>query len=337
MSRKIKWGILGAANIAVKKVVPAMQQGEFCEVSAIASRDLEKAKQAARSLNIPKFYGAYEELLNDPAIEAVYIPLPNHLHLEWSKKAAEAGKHVLCEKPITLKAPEVTELIEVRNRTGVKIQEAFMVRHHPQWLKIRELVRSEKIGPLQAITGFFSYNIPDPQNVRNNPNWGGGCLLDIGSYCINLSRFVLQTEPKRVSGLIERDAETGIDKLTSAILDFPNAQATFTVAARLVSFQRMQFFGDKGRLEVQIPFNIPPDTPTRIVIDDGSDIYRRNPETVEFAAADQYTLQGDEFSKAILNKTEQAIPLEDSFKNMAVIDAVFRSAESGNWEIPAIG
>jgi predicted dehydrogenase len=209
-----------------------------------------------------------------------------------------------------------------------------MVRHHPQWLKIRELINAGKIGKIQSITGFFSYNIPDPANVRNHADWGGGCLLDIGSYCINLSRFVLETEPKRVSGLIERDPETGIDKLTSAILDFPNAQATFTVGARLVSFQRMQFLGDKGRLEVQIPFNIPPDTPTRIFIDDGSDLYRQNLETIEFSAVDQYTLQGDEFSKAILDETEQAISLEDSFKNMAVIDAVFRSAESGYWESP---
>lgn len=334
MTKKVRWGILGTANIAVRKVIPAMQKSEFCEISAIASRDLEKAKLAAESLNVPTFYGSYEELLNDPEIEAIYIPLPNHLHLEWTKKAAEAGKHVLCEKPITLNAHDVKELIEVRNQTGVKIQEAFMVRHHPQWLKIRELIQNDKIGKIQAISGFFSYNIPDLKNVRNRADWGGGCLLDIGSYCINLSRFILETEPKRVSGLIERDEETGIDKLTSAILDFPNAQATFTVAARLVPFQRMQFFGDEGRLEVQIPFNIPPDSPTQIVIDDGLDLYRRNLESIEFAAVDQYTLQGDKFSRAILNKTEQVIPLEDSFKNMATIDAVFRSAASGNWELP---
>lgn len=313
-----------------------MQKGKYCEISAIASRCLEKARLAAESLNIPKFYGSYEELLNDSEIEAIYVPLPNHLHLEWSKKAAKAGKHVLCEKPITLNAQEVEELIDIRDQTGVKIQEAFMVRYHPQWLKVRDLIQTEKLGRIQSITGFFSYNIPDLENVRNHSNWGGGCLLDIGSYCIYLSRFVLKTEPKRVSGLIERDEETGIDKLTSAILDFPGVQATFTVAARLESSQRMQFFADKGRLEVQIPFNLPPDTATQLVIDDGSDLYRRNLETIEFEAADQYTLQGDEFSKAILNKTEQVIPLEDSLKNMAVIDAVFRSAKSGNWEVPEI-
>ena len=205
MTKNVRWGILGAANIAVKKVIPAMQKGEFCEISAIASRDLEKAKQAAETLKIPKFYGSYEELLNDSEIEAIYNPLPNHLHLEWSKKAAEAGKHVLCEKPIALNANEVRELIEVRNKTGVKIQEAFMVRHHPQWLKVRELIHEGKIGKPQIITGFFSYNLPNLSNVRNRVDWGGGCLLDIGSYCINLSRFILETEPKRVSGLIERD------------------------------------------------------------------------------------------------------------------------------------
>ncbi|MBX7172231.1 MAG: Gfo/Idh/MocA family oxidoreductase [Pyrinomonadaceae bacterium] len=334
MIKKVRWGILGAANIAIKKVIPAMQNGENCEITAIASRDLAKAKKAAETLHIQKFYGSYEELLNDSEIDAIYNPLPNHLHLEWSKKAAKEGKHVLCEKPITLNAYEVRELIAIKNQTGVKIQEAFMVRHHPQWLKVRELIQTGKIGKLQIITGFFSYNLPNPENVRNRVDWGGGCLLDIGAYCINLSRFVLETEPKRVSGLIERDAETEIDKLTSAMLDFPNAQATFTCAARLMSFQRMQFFGDKGRLDLLIPFNSPADTPTQIYYDDGSDFYRRNLETIEIETVDQYTLQGDAFSRAILNGTEQVIPLEDSFKNMAVIDAVFRSAETGNWEVP---
>jgi predicted dehydrogenase len=336
MSQKVKWGVLGAANIAVKKVIPAMQKGESCKISAIASRSLEKAKRIAKDLNIPKIYGSYDELLNDPEIEAVYIPLPNHLHLEWTKKAAEAGKHILCEKPITLNAQETRELIEVRNQTGVKIQEAFMVRYHPQWLKVRELIQSGKIGKVQVITGFFSYNIPEPGNVRNHVDWGGGCLLDIGSYCINLSRFILESEPNRVLGLIERDAETGIDKLTSAILDFPDTHATFTCAARLMSFQRMQFFGEKGRLDVLIPFNSPSETPTEIFFDDGSDFYRRNLETFEIEPVDQYTLQGDEFSEAILNRTEQRIPLEDSLRNMSIIDAVFRSAESQNWEFPGI-
>lgn len=334
MSEKVRWGVLGAADIAVKKVIPAMQAGEFSEITAIASRSLEKAEQAATDLNIAKFYGSYEELLDDSEIEAIYNPLPNHLHLEWSVKAAEAGKHVLCEKPLGMNANEVRKLIAAREKTGMKIQEAFMVRTHPKWLKVRELIREEKIGKLQAVTGFFSYFNDNLSNVRNKLEMGGGGLMDIGCYCINLSRFIFEDEPKRVSGLIERDAKTGIDKLTSAMLDFANGQATFTCSTQLVSYQKMQFFGTKGRIEVQIPFNTPPETTTKIFIDDGSDWFGKNIETIEFAAANQYTIQGDLFSRAIRGNKEQAISLEDSFANMAVIEAIFRSAETENWETP---
>lgn len=334
MQNKINWGVLGAANIASKKVIPAMQSGNYCEIKAIASRDLEKAKRSANDLNIPKFYGSYKELLNDSEIEGVYIPLPNHLHVEWATKAAEAGKHVLCEKPIGLNAEEVRKLIEVRDRTGVKIQEAFMVRTHPKWLKVRGLIRENRIGDLQMITGFFSYFNDDATNIRNKPKMGGGALMDIGCYCINISRFIFEDEPKRVSSLIERDENTGIDKLTSALLDFPNGQMTFTCSTQLVPYQRMQFFGTKGRIEVEIPFNIPPETPTKIFIDDGTDLYGKNIETIKFLSADQYKIQGDLFSKAILENSKQAISLEDSFANMSAMDAVFRSSETGNWETP---
>lgn len=335
MAEKIRWGILGAANIAVKKVIPAMQAGEFCTITAIASRNLEKAKRAAADLNIPKFYGSYEELLADEEIDAVYNPLPNNLHVEWAIKAAEAGKHVLCEKPIALTAVEAHKLIETRRRTGVKIQEAFMVRTHPQWLAVRDLIEENRIGKLLAINGFFSYFNTDAENIRNRIGTGGGALYDIGCYCINISRFILSEEPRRVSALIERDAESGVDKLTSAILDFPSCQSTFTCATQLVPYQRMQFFGSLGRIEVEIPFNIPPDAATRIFLDDGSDLYGKNVETIEIPAANQYTIQGDLFSRAILENTEQAISLEDSVKNMSAIEAVFRAAESGNWETPA--
>jgi predicted dehydrogenase len=334
MTDKIRWGVLGAANIAVKKVIPAMQKGKFCEITAIASRSLEKAKQAADALNVPKFYGSYEELLADSEIDAIYNPLPNNLHVEWTTKAAAAGKHVLCEKPIALTAAEAKNLIETRDRTGVKIQEAFMVRTHPQWLAARDLIEKNRIGKLQAISSFFSYFNADAANIRNQLKTGGGALMDIGCYCINLSRFVLGEEPRKVLGIIERDADSGIDKLTSAILDFPACQSTFTCGTQLAPYQRMQFFGATGRIEVEIPFNIPPETPTRIFIDDSADLYGKNVETIEVPAANQYTIQADLFSKSILENTEQAIPLEDSIKNMAVIDAVFRSVESGNWEIP---
>ncbi len=334
MIEKVRWGILGAANIAVKKVIPAMQTGKFCEIKAIASRSAEKAKQTAADLNIPKFYGSYEDLLNDAEIEAVYIPLPNHLHYEWAAKAARAGKHVLCEKPIGLNAEEVRRLIEVRDLTGVKIQEAFMVRTHPKWLKVRDLIRQGRIGKLRAIAGFFSYFNDDAANIRNKAEMGGGALMDIGCYCINIARFIFEDEPQRVSSLIERVENTGIDKLTTALLDFSKGQSTFTCSTQLVPFQRMQFFGTQGRIEVQIPVNIPPATPTRIFIDDGSDLYGKNIKTIEFAAVDQYTIQGDLFSRAIRENTVQAISLEDSFANMAAIEAVFRSAKTASWESP---
>jgi predicted dehydrogenase len=319
---KIRWGILGTAKIAVTKVIPAMQRSEWCEIVAIASRDLSKAKAAAAELNIPNAYGSYEELLADNSIEAIYNPLPNNLHVPWTVKAAEAGKHVLCEKPIALSAEEARTLIEVRNRTGVRIQEAFMVRTHPQWLETRRLIHSGRIGPLRSITGFFSYFNPDPTNIRNHLELGGGALMDIGCYPITISRFMYETEPRRVLGLIERDA-TGTDILTSAVLDFPNGHSTFTCSTRLAPYQRMIFTGTEGRIEVLIPFNAPNDQPTQILVND---------ETIEFPICDQYEIQGTLFSRAIRENGEQPIPLEDAINNMAVIDAVFRSATTSQWE-----
>jgi predicted dehydrogenase len=320
---KVRWGILGTAKIAVAKVIPAMQQSEWCEIAAIASRDLSKAKAAAEELNIPNAYGSYEELLADTSIEAVYNPLPNNLHVTWTVKAAEAGKHVLCEKPIALTAAEARTLIDVRDRTGVRIQEAFMVRTHPQWLETRRLIHSGRIGTLRLITGFFSYNNPDPTNIRNQLELGGGALMDIGCYPITISRFIYEAEPRRVLGLIERDAANGTDTLTSAVLDFPNGHSTFTCSTRLAPYQRMIFMGTEGRIEVLIPFNAPNARPTQILLDD---------ETIEFPVCDQYEIQGSLFSQAIRENCEQPIPLEDAINNMAVIDAVFRSATTNQWE-----
>ncbi|MDH3493478.1 MAG: Gfo/Idh/MocA family oxidoreductase [Acidobacteriota bacterium] len=330
----VRWGIIGAANIAVKKVIPAMQAGEFCEISAIASRDIEKAERVAKELNIPKAFGSYEQLLADPDIDAVYNPLPNNLHLEWTVRAAEAGKHVLCEKPLGLNAGEVRRLIEVRDRTNVKIQEAFMIRDHPTWISVRELIGSGRIGELRAVSGFFSYFNVDRSNIRNKSEMGGGALLDIGCYCINTSRFVFGSEPVSVAGFVEGDREMGIDRLSSAMLRFPNGHSVFTCSTQLVPFQRMYFLGTSGRIEVQIPFNIPTDTPTRLFVDDGSDLYGENIETIEFEPANQYTIQGDLFSRAIKGELTQVATLEDSFLNMAALDAVFRSATSGKMEEP---
>src|ERR1700693_4148806 len=252
---KVKWGVLGVASIATKKVIPGMQKGEWCEIAAIASRDLKKAKEAARKLGIPKAYGSYEELLADTEIEAIYNPLPNHLHVPWSMKAAEAGKHVLCEKPLSLTVAEARKLLAVRGQTKVKIGEAFMVRTHPQWLRIRELVASGRIGQLRAAIGFFSYFNNDPKNIRNIPECGGGAMMDIGCYPIKTSRFIFGEEPTRVLGLVERDPQMKVDRLTSAMLDFPSGQSTFICSMQLVPYQRSQFFGTKGRIEIEIPFN----------------------------------------------------------------------------------
>src|ERR1700732_4905227 len=228
MNKKVAWGVLGVANIAVKKVLPAMQRGEWCQIAAIASRDLEKAERAAKELGIAKAYGSYEELLADPEIEAVYNPLPNHLHVPWSIKAAEAGKHVLCEKPLSLTVAEARKLLAVRDRIGVKIGEAFMVRTHPQWLRARQLVASGRIGQLRSALGFFSYFNNDPSNIRNIPEYGGGALMDIGCYPITTSRFMFGEEPSRVLGLLERDPQMEVDRLSSALLAFPSGQSSFT-------------------------------------------------------------------------------------------------------------
>jgi predicted dehydrogenase len=331
-STKIRWGILGVANIAMKKVIPAMQKGERCEIAAIASRDPERARQAAQQLGIPKAFGSYEEMLADASLDAIYNPLPNHLHVPWSIKAAEAGKHVLCEKPLALSAQEAGRLIEVRDKTRVKIGEAFMVRTHPQWLRARELVRGGAIGELRAIVSVFSYFNRDPKNVRNIASIGGGGVYDIGCYPITMARFLFEREPARVAAVAERDPEMHTDRLSSALLDFAPGQAIFTCSTQLVPFQRMQVLGTKGRIDMEIPYNVPPDRPARIFIDDGSQLGGLSARAEEFATVDQYTIQGDAFSKAIQENGEVPVPLENALGNMKVIDAVFRAAESGIWE-----
>jgi predicted dehydrogenase len=331
---KVKWGVLGAARIAVSKVIPAMQKSEWCEIAAIASRDLEKGKAAAKKLGIAQVHGSYEELLADPEIEAIYNPLPNHLHVPWSIKAAEAGKHVLCEKPVALNVAEAKTLLAARDKAGVKIGEAFMVKTHPQWLRVKALVASGVLGELKSILGGFSYFNNDPANVRNVLEWGGGGMLDIGCYPIMTSRWMFEEEPSRVLGLIERDPVTRVDRVASVMMDFPSGQSVFTCGTQLVSYQRMHFMGTKGRIEIRIPFNAPPDRPCEIFVDDGRDVFGGGMVTEEIPTCDQYTLQGDAFSRAIREGGEVPVPLEEAIGNMAAIDAVFRSAETGKWEKP---
>jgi predicted dehydrogenase len=347
----VRWGVLGVARIAAAKVIPAMQRGRWSTVTAIASRELGKAQEAARELGLAKAYGSYDELLADPDIDAVYIPLPNHLHVPWAIKAAERGKHVLCEKPIALTAADTQTLIDVRDRTGVKMQEAFMVRTHPQWLRARDIVRSGRLGEVRSIAGYFSYYNDDAANIRNVPEFGGGGLMDIGCYLINTSRFIFEREPKRVVGLIDRDPRLKVDRMTSMILDFDatrgagpevdeghesrsGAHCIGTCSTQLTGYQRVQILGTQGRLEVQIPFNAPPDRPCRLAIDTAGDLSGATIETIEIETCDQYTIQGDLFSQAILAGTDVPAPLEDALINMECIEAVFRSAASGLWEQP---
>lgn len=331
---KIRWGVLGVARIATEKVIPAMQRGEWTEVTAIASRNLEKARAAAARLGLAKAYGSYEELLADPEIDAIYNPLPNDLHVPWTRKAAERGKHVLCEKPIALNAAEAQELLDVRRRTGVKLQEAFMVRTNPQWLKVRDLIAAGRIGEPRSMIGVFSYFNRDASNIRNSTTSGGGALLDIGCYLVNTSRFVFGREPRRVMSLIERDPDMLVDRLTSVMLDFGTGHSVGTCSTQMVYYQRMQIFGTEGRIELPIPFNAPPDRPCRIMVDTGADLFGSGTTTIEIDTCNQYTIQGDLFAKAILNGEEAPYPLEDTLKNMACIDALFKSAESGQWEVP---
>ncbi len=309
-----------------------MQGGTRTEVVAIASRDQARAQEAANALGIPKAYGSYEALLADPDIDAIYNPLPNHLHLPWTKAAAEAGKHVLCEKPIGLTAAEARELVAIRDRTGVKIQEAFMVWTHPQWRRTVDLCRSGRLGAVRSYVGLFSYFNDDPSNIRNVTAWGGGGLMDIGCYLIVTSRMVFGEEPRRAMGLIDRDPFSGVDTLTSILLDYPSGQALGMCSTRAVSYQRVQVFGTAGRLEVEIPFNAPNDRPCRLWVDDGRDACGGGVETIELETCDQYRLQGDRFARAVMEQTPLPYPLEMSVKNMEIIEAVVRSAETGEWQ-----
>ena len=281
---------------------------------------------------IPRAYGSYEELLADPTIDAIYNPLPNHLHVPWSIRAAEAGKHVLCEKPIGLTASEARELIAARDRTGVVIGEAFMIETHPQWVRMVELVGAGRIGPMRGVVGTFGYFKRDAENVRNVRAWGGGGLLDIGCYPIKAARMAFREEPLRVAGTLVRDPDYDTDILTSAVLEFPSGHCVFTCGTQIVPCQSIQFLGTTGKIEIEIPFNPPPGKTTRLRIDDGSDITGVNIVVEEFAPCDQYTVQGDAFARAILDGTRPPVPLEDSLANMLAIDAVFRSAETGKWE-----
>ena len=321
---KVRWGVLGTAKIGTEQVIPAMQAGEHCEMYAIASRDVEQAKRSARLLGLPRAYGSYEALLADPKVEAVYIPLPNHLHVPWAIKSLEAGKHVLCEKPIALTSTEAQELVDAAGqRPERKIMEAFMYRHHLQWQLARQMVTGGKIGALRTIQTFFSYHNVDPENIRNRADMGGGALMDIGCYCVSLARFLFGSEPQRVLGQIEYDPQFKVDRLTSGMMEFERGTSTFTCSTQLVPYQRVNIFGTGGRVEIEIPFNAPSDRPCRVWYQTGNEV-----EEILVETCNQYTIQGDLFSRAVLNDTQVPTPLEDAVANMKVLEALVSSARS---------
>jgi len=328
---KVAWGVISTAKIGLKKVLPGMQKSDRIEIRAIASRSLKAARTAADELGIPNAYGSYEELLSDPTIEAVYNPLPNHLHVPLTLQAAAAGKHVLCEKPMALNAADAERLRAMNGK--VLIMEAFMVRFHPQWSRVRELIHRGQIGTLRAVQMFFSYFNDDPVNIRNVAAIGGGALYDIGCYPIVAGRFFFEAEPVRAIALVDRDPAFGTDRLTSALIDFGGGRnLDFTVSTQCVPFQRLQICGSKGRIELQIPVNAPQGGKTMLFLDDGAALDGSSVRTEIVPPCDQYMLQGEAFSRAIRGEIELAYGVEDAVRNMRIIDALFRSEKSGRWE-----
>jgi predicted dehydrogenase len=327
---KLRWGILSTADIGRRKVIPGILNADRCEVVAIGSRDAGQARRVAEELGIPVAHGSYQALLADPNVDVVYIPLPNHLHAEWTIAAARAGKHILCEKPLAMNAADAQRMLDVCAAEGVRLMEAFMYRLHPSWEEVRRLVREGRIGRLTAVQSWFSYSNDDPANIRNQLEAGGGALYDIGCYTINVSRMLFETEPVNVTASVVREPATGVDVLTSAILAFDSGTATFTVSTRVETDQRVHIYGTDGRISIEIPFNIPPDRPTRIFVTAGGDPpVAPETETISFDIADPYTVQAERFAAAILDGLPTPTPPEDAVANMHVIERVFAAGASG--------
>ncbi len=331
MTTRLRWGILGTATIAREAVIPALRKAPYCqhaEIVAIASRQSDQAREVAKQFEIPKAHGSYESLLDDPDIDVVYLPLPNHLHVPYAIRALEAGKHVLCEKPIGLSAAEAEQLMEAASlHPHLKVMEAFMYRFHPQWQWARQMVEEGRIGTLRTIHTFFSFYEDNPVSILNHPEWGGGGLMDIGCYALSLSRFLFRAEPERVMGILEEDSRFGVDRLTSGILRFAAGTSTFTCATQLAPYERVQVLGTKGRLELETPFIPPTDQPCRAWLE-----IEETLEEIRFDPCDHYGIQADLFSRAILDDTPVPTPLADAVANMKAIDAIVRSGKTQQWE-----
>lgn len=333
----LRWGVLSTARIATNKVIPAIQGSERGEVVALSSRSLEVALRAASAVDhpnmepVPIAYGSYEELLADPNIDAIYNPLPNHLHVPWTIRALEAGKHVLCEKPLSLNADEARELVAAAEaHPSLMVMEAFMYRFHPQWIKAKELVESGEFGTLRGIQAWFSYFTDDPANIRHRAEWGGGALFDIGCYPVSLSRWLFDAQPNRVLGAFDIDAEFGVDRLISAILEFDHGRADFTASMQTHPYQRVNLVFEHGRYEIEIPFNAPANEVTTAWLSTAG-----GTQQLQFDACDQYGLQADAFAKAIASGRPAPTPLSDAVDNMAVLDALVVSAQSNGWTEPS--
>ena len=324
---KIRFGILSTAKIGRKDVIPALQESQHNVVTAIASRSLERAQDTADELDIPTAYGSYEELLDDPEVDAIYNPLPNHMHVPWTMRVLEAKKHVLCEKPLGMSKDEVLDLINFAEKyPNLKVMEAFMYRFHPQWIRTKTLIDEGAIGELQTIRSAFSYYKTDPENIRNKPEMGGGGLMDVGCYCISLSRFLFDAEPNRIVGYIEKDPDLKVDKIASGIMDFEHGSSTFTCSMQMEAEQTVTAYGTDGKITIDIPFNPPANKSTTVQLITGGEH-----QTITVEPSNHYALQGDAFAKSILQNTAVPTPLTDAVANMKAIEAVVESAEKNSW------
>lgn len=324
--KKLKIGILGTSNHYLKRIVLPLKDTQFCESYAIGSRNIEKAADVAREFEIPLWYGSYDAVLEDANVDMVYIPLPNHLHKEWVEKAINAGKPVLCEKPLGMNAVEAEEMIKMAQDAGVPLMEGFMYMFHPMWQHARDIVRTKQIGDIQYIHTSFSYNNPSPSNIRNIPEYGGGALMDIGCYAISISRFIFGREPERIMAHQTKHPEFGTDMHSSGIMDFGGQRATFNVSTTSQAFQRVDIVGTSGRITIHIPFNTYVDVQAKITVVDGI-----GTREVEFPVSNAYGLMFDAFAKAVLDGSAIPVPGIDAINNMKVVDAVRKSAETDGW------
>lgn len=326
--KKMKLGVIGISEHFLTRIMLPLTESKTVKVTALASRNKVKAEKAAAKWSIPKAYGSYEEILKDPEIEAVYIPLPNHLHLEWIKKSVDAGKHVICEKPLTLTAEETEKLMAYVEGKDVKVMEAFMYRFHPKWQMVKELMKVSGIGQVKSIHTIFSYNNSDPKNIRNIKDYGGGALLDIGCYAVSSARWILGTEPSRVMAMNTYSEDFGTDILSSGMMDFGEVRALFTVSTSLFPAQEVKVYGTGGTLEVKIPFNDHYDVPGEVVVVNGL-----GTRVVEFEPTNQYGTMFNAFARSVRKGEDVPLPLQDSYMNIRIIDKLTASGESGRWEV----